>query len=70
MASEVTEERKKMRQQQSQDGVKAMAEYHDERVQMAKRTEKLRAMRLAKEAEEAANAAPPKAPKKKPAKKA
>ncbi|MFC5067408.1 transcriptional regulator [Flaviflagellibacter deserti] len=69
MASEVTEERKKLRQQQSQDGVKAMAEYHDERVQMAKRTEKLRAMRLAKEAEEAANAAPP-APKKKSAKKA
>lgn len=69
MASDITEERKKMRQQQSQDGVKAMAEYQDERVQMAKRTEKLRALRLAKEAEEAANATPP-APKKRPAKKA
>jgi hypothetical protein len=69
MASDVTEERKKLREQQSQDGVKAMAEYLDERVQMAERTEKLRALRLARDAEEAAKAAPPK-PRKKPVRKA
>ena len=55
--------------QQAEDAKKAMAEYQAQAAAVDANTERLRALRLAKEAAEAA-AAPAKAVKKKPAKKA
>jgi hypothetical protein len=55
--------------QQAEDAKKAMAEYHAQAAAVDANTERLRALRLAKEAAEAA-AAPAKTVKKKSAKKA
>jgi hypothetical protein len=55
--------------QQAEDAKKAMAEYHAQAAAVDANTERLRALRLAKEAAEAA-ATPAKAVKKKSAKKA
>ena len=55
--------------QQAEDAKKAMAEYHAQKAAVDANTERLRALRLAKEAAEAA-AAPAKTVKKKSAKKA
>ncbi len=41
------------RKEQAEDGAKAWAEYQAERVAVAEKTERLRALRLAKEAAEA-----------------
>ncbi len=43
----------KRKKEQAEDGAKAWAEYQAERVAVAKKTERLRALRLAKEAAEA-----------------
>jgi hypothetical protein len=56
--------------QRAEDGKKAMSEYEAEGAAMRAKTERLRALRLAREAEQAAAAPPPAAAKKKKAAKA
>jgi hypothetical protein len=60
----------KRRQEQARDGLAAAAEYESAAVAMRDKTAKLRALRLAKEAEDAAEAAanPPEPVKKKKSK--
>lgn len=66
-AAELKELRIKRRQDQEIEGVKAMADIAAADVAIRKRTAKLRALRLAKEAADLASAAPPKPKKKKSA---
>jgi hypothetical protein len=54
---------------QAEDGKRAMMDYENAAVAARAKTAKLRALRLARDAEEAAAAAPPVVPKKKAAKK-
>ena len=51
-----TDVRNKRRQDQAKDGMKAAAEYEAAAAAMRDKTAKLKALRLAKEAEDAANA--------------
>jgi hypothetical protein len=62
LADEPNKARAEIRARQAEDGKKAMAEYEASAAATRAKTEKLRALRLAKEAAEPA--APPKAPKK------
>lgn len=55
--------------QRAEDGKKAMSEYEAERVAMRVKTEKLRALRLARDSAEQAAAPPPAVPVKKVGKK-
>lgn len=65
-AAELKEIRIERRRAQDADGIKAMAEIAAADVAIRKRTAKLRALRLAKEAADRAKPAPPRAtPKKK-----
>jgi hypothetical protein len=66
-AAELKELRIKRRQEQEIEGVKAMADIAAADIAIRKRTAKLRALRLAKEAADLAAPAPPKPRKKKPA---
>lgn len=65
--AELKELRIKRRQEQEIEGVKAMADIAAADIEIRKRTAKLRALRLAKEAADQANPAPPKPKKKKSA---
>src|SRR5882757_4368928 len=70
LADEPNKMRAEIRARQAEDGKKAMAEYEASAAATRAKTEKLRALRLARDLAEQ-NAAPaPKAPKKKAAKKA
>jgi|SRR6185312_4724733 hypothetical protein len=55
LADEVSKIRAEVRARQAEDGRKAMAEYEASVIAVRVRTEKLRALRLAREAIEAAN---------------
>ena len=59
MAEEPNKARAELRARQAEDGKKAMAEYEASAAATRVKTEKLRALRLAKEAAEAAAPKPP-----------
>jgi hypothetical protein len=61
LADDPTKVRAEIRARQAEDGKKAMAEYEASAAATRIKTEKLRALRLAKEASDAAAAPPPKA---------
>lgn len=61
MADEPNKLRAEIRARQAEDGKKAMAEYEANAAATRVKTEKLRALRLAREASEAANKPAPKA---------
>ena len=63
MADEPNKMRAEIRARQAEDGKKAMAEYEASAAATRAKTEKLRALRLAKEAAEAAAPKPPAKPK-------
>ncbi len=63
MADEPNKMRAEIRARQAEDGRKAMAEYEASAAATRAKTEKLRALRLAREAAEAAAPKPPAKPK-------
>ena len=63
MADEPNKMRAEIRARQAEDGKKAMAEYEASAAATRAKTEKLKALRLAKEAAEAAAPKPPAKPK-------
>ena len=63
MADEPNKMRAEIRARQAEDGKKAMAEYEASAAATRAKTEKLRALRLAREAAEAAAPKPPAKPK-------
>jgi hypothetical protein len=67
LADDPTKVRAEIRARQAEDGKKAMAEYEANAAAVRAKTEKLRALRLAKEAAELSAAPAAKAPKKKSA---
>ena len=63
MTEEVNKARAEIRARQAEDGKKAMAEYQANAIATRAKTEKLRALRLAREAAEAAAPKPAATPK-------